>query len=388
LERALAVIAIVLAAMACTVPAALADVTIDDVQQEEGEDMVFTVTADSADGFVEYSTASGTATEGSDFEATSGFLFFAAPGSEQVVVPTIADEDEEADETFSVLLDFGSSEFRGEGSGNDFEGIGTIIDGGGSGGGGGSGLPPPGTQPPPPGGVPDSDGDGVANDVDACPLVAGSEPNGCPAAGMLPAPEFGRTVNLSVLDDDVFVKLPAGFTSAADAGAGAAQRPAGFVALVDPRQVPVGTLVDTENGRVRLVSARGLSGGTQSGNFAGGLFQVGQRRRAGARTVLRLRGGNFRRRCRTAGGARAAAAGAQRRRVSARTLRRLTGNAKGRFRTRGRHSSATIRGTVWTVSDRCDGTLTRVRRGRVRVRDFRRARNIVLRAGRSYLARP
>ena len=33
-------------------------------------------------------------------------------------------------------------------------------------------------------------------------------------------------------------------------------------------------------------------------------------------------------------------------------------------------SAATIRGTDWTVTDRCDGTLATVRRGTVRVRDF------------------
>ena len=37
--------------------------------------------------------------------------------------------------------------------------------------------------------------------------------------------------------------------------------------------------------------------------------------------------------------------------------------------------------------DRCDGTLTKVRRGAVVVRDFRRKRNVVVRAGKSYLAR-
>jgi hypothetical protein len=48
-----------------------------------------------------------------------------------------------------------------------------------------------------------------------------------------------------------------------------------------------------------------------------------------------------------------------------------------------------VRGTEWTVEDRCDGTLTIVhgRRGSVIVRDFRRRRNIRLRAGRRYLAR-
>jgi hypothetical protein len=42
---------------------------------------------------------------------------------------------------------------------------------------------------------------------------------------------------------------------------------------------------------------------------------------------------------------------------------------------------------VWLTADRCDGTLTRVTRGRVAVRDFRRKRTVVVRAGKSYLAR-
>ena len=62
-------------------------------------------------------------------------------------------------------------------------------------------------------------------------------------------------------------------------------------------------------------------------------------------------------------------------------------SAPGRCRTRGRRSAATVRGTVWTVTDRCDGTLTKVTRGKVAVRDFRRKKTIVLRAGKSYLAR-
>jgi hypothetical protein len=46
-----------------------------------------------------------------------------------------------------------------------------------------------------------------------------------------------------------------------------------------------------------------------------------------------------------------------------------------------------VRGTKWGVTDRCDGTLTKVQRGTVVVRDFRRKKNIVLKAGKSYLAR-
>jgi hypothetical protein len=46
-----------------------------------------------------------------------------------------------------------------------------------------------------------------------------------------------------------------------------------------------------------------------------------------------------------------------------------------------------VRGTLWLTEDRCNGTLTRVRRGRVVVRDFRLRRNRTLRAGQSYFAR-
>ncbi len=117
--------------------------------------------------------------------------------------------------------------------------------------------------------------------------------------------------------------------------------------------------------------------------FLGGVFQVVQsrKRRAKGLTELRLKGSSFRR-CRTA--TLGEGAGAARRRV----IRRLSGNATGRFRTRGRHSAATVRGTKWIVEDRCDGTLTRVLRGRVAVRDFRRRKTILVRAGKSYLAKP
>jgi hypothetical protein len=72
----------------------------------------------------------------------------------------------------------------------------------------------------------------------------------------------------------------------------------------------------------------------------------------------------------------------------ARRVRRLWGRDKGgRFRTFGRHSHATVRGTRWLTEDRCNGTLTRVTDGSVVVRDTVRRRSVVVRAGRSYLAR-
>ena len=46
-----------------------------------------------------------------------------------------------------------------------------------------------------------------------------------------------------------------------------------------------------------------------------------------------------------------------------------------------------MRGTKWTITDRCDGTLTQVARGKVAVRDFRRKKTIVVKAGKKYLAK-
>ena len=45
--------------------------------------------------------------------------------------------------------------------------------------------------------------------------------------------------------------------------------------------------------------------------------------------------------------------------------RKLWGDGKGKFRTQGNFSSATVRGTRWLVIDRCDGTLTQVAQGSV-----------------------
>jgi hypothetical protein len=67
--------------------------------------------------------------------------------------------------------------------------------------------------------------------------------------------------------------------------------------------------------------------------------------------------------------------------------RKLWGDGSGQFRTRGQFSSATVRGTKWVVIDRCDGTLTRVVRGVVTVRDFVKRKTVIVRAGKQYLAR-
>ena len=191
-----------------------------------------------------------------------------------------------------------------------------------------------------------------------------------------PAPVLGKEVAVDVVKGEVLIKLPAG-------SAHASQKGAGFVPLTEARTVPVRSILDTRRGTVKLTAARDKAGKTQSGKFSAGVFQVLQSRKPRQKglTELRLKGSSFRP-CRTAGGA-----GAESAALSRRAIRRLRARARGRYRTGGRYSAATVRGTVWTTVDRCDGTLTTVKRGKVEVRDFRRKKTILLKAGKSYLAK-
>jgi len=201
----------------------------------------------------------------------------------------------------------------------------------------------------------------------AATLVPSSAPPGGAAspaalpAEPVPEPVLGERVGVVVRTGSVAIKVP---------GA------SGFATLTQGAAIPVGSLVDTRAGSVTLSSA--LPGdATQSGTFHGGLFEVRQRAGGDGLTELVIRG-------RPASCRRAAAAARKRR-----PPRALWGNAdRGKFRTRGGNSVATVRGTIWYVEDRCDGTLTRVRRGSVVVRDLRRGRTVVVRAGHSYLAPP
>ena len=178
-------------------------------------------------------------------------------------------------------------------------------------------------------------------------------------------PVLGQSVNADVRSGTVTVKVP---------GA------PGYVALTDLTSLPVGSILDTREGGVTLRTA--LPGGkTQAAIFHGGLFEVRQPQGAGGLTEVVLRGALTG--CSSAG-ARAAAVSKKKRKPP----RRLWGSdSKGKFRTRGGNSVATVRGTAWYVEDRCDGTLTRVSKGSVSVYDRGRHRTVVVRAGHSYLAR-
>jgi hypothetical protein len=239
------------------------------------------------------------------------------------------------------------------------------------GGNGGTGVSPPVTftivQPG------DRDHDGILDDEDN---LDGSLP---------PVP--GKSVGVKVVSGTVLIKYPAG------KGPRQATPAGGFVPLKGAANIPIGSQLDTAKGRVALTSASDTAGKkTQTSDFYLGIFQVKQavpkkkpKKAKKLTTDLVLKGEPAQSQCAPLKGARAA--GANKKKGPKSVLGQLWGNGKGQFRTSGKYSSATVRGTIWLVQDRCEGTLTKVTRGTVQVADFRRHTTVNVKAGHSYLAR-
>ena len=195
-----------------------------------------------------------------------------------------------------------------------------------------------------------------------CTVTANDDPPPVRAqsAAQLPPPEAGKTVNALPRSGTVRVKLP-----------GSSR----FVDLDEAQQLPVGTVVDATKGHVTLVAAADDAGGTATAEFWAGIFRLGQTKGKAPTTTLTL---VEKLSCPKAGNAIAAAK---------KKKRRLWGDGSGKFRTKGKHSAATVVGTKWLVEDKCTSTLTRVTRGRVSVRDFVKKKTVIVRAGKKYVAR-
>ena len=180
----------------------------------------------------------------------------------------------------------------------------------------------------------------------------------------------------------MYVKLPSASASPLQAGP-----LSGFVPLKGIAALPVGTIVDARRGALSLqTSADGRS--------------LGDRRRRSARATD---GGDL---PDPPGAVRRAALRARpiptdlvlispptaeigcRATIPAKgVVRTLSASAKGLFRVNGGASRAEGRNAAWQTTDRCNGTVTRVTRGRVTVYDKARRRTVTVRAGHRYLAR-
>jgi streptogramin lyase len=207
---------------------------------------------------------------------------------------------------------------------------------------------PPGEDPPP----------GITPSI--TPIIAPAQ-----LSSTAPPPTIGHSGTVDVVSGVVLVKGPDGNFEPLGAG-------------VD---IPVGSTVNAAHGVVLLTTA--LPDGTvQSATLWGGSFQFRQSSRDGGMTDIYLRGPLGP--CDTQKqGARASAA-----RSHASAHRELwSKDSHGHYTTHGADSAATVLGTEWLTVDSCKGTLTHVRKGRVRVRDLHDHRTVVVRAGQSHLAR-
>ena len=217
-------------------------------------------------------------------------------------------------------------------------------------------------------------GNGQGNgsgDADCVTPPADPAPGAVAGDGTLPVAETGKSVNVEPVDGVVSIKRPGSDS---------------FEQLDASAHLPEGTVLDTREGTVELTTADAKNG-QQTAAFNGAKFEVRQEQAKAAVTEIVMRGGDFAHCPRLDHGRRVQAIRTGVIAARGNRGRRLWGNGHGRFRTRGRWGSATVRGTIWQVEDRCDGTLTTVARGVVEVNDFGTGRTVSVKAGEQYFSR-
>ena len=170
-----------------------------------------------------------------------------------------------------------------------------------------------------------------------------------------------------------------------------------FVPLTELRQIPAGTVVNALRGTLKLTTtapqaakkgkAKKRGAKTQTATFGGAVFKVTQDRSGASKGIatVSLVEGAFKgapsfASCKSHRGKASSAA------VSKKVLQLLHASGHGKFRTKGRYAAATVRGTIWTTADRCDGTLVHSIKDSVTVNDLVRHKTVIVRAGHSYLA--
>jgi hypothetical protein len=192
-----------------------------------------------------------------------------------------------------------------------------------------------------------------------------------PSGSQPPAPTLGRE-NVKPAGGSVFVLLNGN-----------------LVPLTENTRLPSGTEIDALNGSISLIAASGTKGNASTGTFGGAIFRLTQSTFGPSKGLITLSlvegafpGAPSYASC-TSNTARAAGAHTA---LSSRILQTLRSRSSGRFRTRGRYAAGTVRGTQWTTTDRCDGTLIAVQQHAVEVTDLVKHITILVHAGNHYLA--
>jgi hypothetical protein len=159
------------------------------------------------------------------------------------------------------------------------------------------------------------------------------------------------------------------------------QTSSGVQTLSAGKKLKLGTFIDARHGRVTVTSASDTHGSYQTALYYGGKFKTRQRGSKRPVTEAYLVGPVGP--CTKSKKGKKATASAKRKRRS----RHLWGDSHGNFRTVGKSSSASTRGTKYLVTDTCAGTTTKVVRGKVLIRQFSDNTFHTVTAGHSYFAR-
>jgi len=216
----------------------------------------------------------------------------------------------------------------------------------------------------------------------------GSGPAGVGTKPLLPPPVLGKIVNIELVSGKVFISLPTNgqmsLAAPLETAFASLRKGLNFIPLTEARQIPVGSTLEATAGVARITTATAKVGKTQTGEFGAGIFKLLQNRKQKGLTEMNIIDNRSSKQVCASTGKKAQTASAH---LSSKTLGRLNANAHGKFSAHGQYSASTVRGTVWSVANQCDGTLTKVTRGVVSVRDFRRRKTITLFSGQHYLAR-
>ncbi|MDA0169551.1 hypothetical protein OJ998_10695 [Solirubrobacter taibaiensis] len=238
----------------------------------------------------------------------------------------------------------------------------------------------------------DRDRDGAPDATDNCPDVANSDQadgdadgvgNACdtlPPGNVPPKP--GETSVVKVVSGEVFVKLPARTTLGFD-GLRAPLQSSDFVPLKGAASIPLGATVDTRRGEVAIDSAANSFSAAdrrakrQSARIRAALFLLKQKRAKARSSSISTDVSLL-----SPPGAEARCAGAPPKGTIVRTISLVV---KGYYRTLGGASTSTARSATFNTTDRCDGTLTEVGRGKVTMTV--KKKQVTVKAGQAYLVK-
>jgi hypothetical protein len=238
----------------------------------------------------------------------------------------------------------------------------------------------------------DRDRDGAPDTTDNCPDVANSDQadgdtdgvgNACdtlPPGNVPPKP--GETSIVKVVSGEVFVKLPARRSLGFD-GLRAPLQFSDFVPLKGAASIPLGATVDTTRGEVAIDSAANSFSAAdrrakrQTARIRAALFLLKQKRAKARSSSISTDVSLL-----SPPGAEARCAGAPRKGTIVRTISLVV---KGFYRTLGGASTSTARSATFNTTDRCDGTLTEVGRGKVTMTV--KKQKVTVKAGQAYLVK-